>query len=85
MSIRQDNEIEYIACMKCGTREHIDLIDAKAPPGNPDPDNAEWAHFECIACYGPGWDSTLRADEMQAKSVAPHLKPLYLKYYAETA
>ena len=72
-------EIEYIDCMTCGTREHIDLIDAKAPPS--DPDNPNWEHYECIACYGPSWDTNLSPEEMQAKSVAPHLKQLYLKYY----
>lgn len=74
------SDIDYINCMTCGTREHIDLIDAKAPPT--DPENQDWEHFECVSCYGPGWDTTLSPQEMLAKSVAPHLKPLYFKYYA---
>lgn len=67
-------------CMKCGTQEHIDLLDAKPPPGA-NPETCDWTHFECIACYGFGWDTTLSPGEMQAASIVSALKPLYLKYY----
>lgn len=81
-----DEEAGFIfACHTCGTREHIELLDAKAPPGHPDPDDADFEHFECIACYGPGWGTSVKASEMQALSVAPHLKPNYLNYFRDRA
>lgn len=76
---------DHFACMKCGTLEHIELLDAKAPPGHPDPDNANFEHFECIECYGPGWETNLTAEEMQSLSVALRLRQQYLNYYRGTA
>lgn len=79
-----NDEQDYFPCMKCGVREHIELLDAKAPPGHPDPDNANFEHFECIACYGPGWETNVRPDEMQSLSIAPALRDLYLAYFRKT-
>ncbi|MDP1866970.1 MAG: hypothetical protein Q8L13_11605 [Bradyrhizobium sp.] len=76
---------DHIKCLNCGVLEDIDLIDAKAPPCHPDPDNADFEHMECIACYGPGWETNLTAEQMQTKSIAPHLKPLYLAYFNKVA
>jgi hypothetical protein len=85
VNIAVNDEGQHINCMKCGIREHIDLIDAKAPPGCPDPENADFEHFECIACYGPGWDTNLTANEMQALSIAPSLRDFYLDYFRKSA
>lgn len=80
-----NDEADHFACHTCGTREHIDLLDFKAPPGHPDPDNADFTHCECVACYGPGWETNLSAEEMQGHSIAPQLKPLYISYFTDTA
>lgn len=71
---------DYIRCMTCGVREHIDLIDAKAPPT--DPDNPDWEWFECVACYGPGWNPCAGIRDFW-KSRAPRLWPHYALWAAK--
>lgn len=47
-------------CDACGTRTHIDLLDAK--PNDPsDPDGSDWNRLECRPCYGPGWAPALES------------------------
>ena len=63
---------DIATCMTCGAREHINLMDCKPPPGHPNPENADWNHMECIACYGPSW---LPLDQTDiALSINPRLR-----------
>jgi hypothetical protein len=64
-------------CMKCGTVEHLNLLDGK----NPSDENGDFTQIECIACYGPGWLPTSGPEDFKL-SVAPALVAQYAAYLA---
>lgn len=70
---------DHFHCDNCNTQEHIELLDAKA--SRLGDENSDYEHFECIACYGPGWGTNLTEAQTAAMSIAPQLKPFYAEHF----
>jgi hypothetical protein len=66
-------------CTKCGTAEHMHLLDGKSPTGD---ENDDFTAIECIKCYGSGWCPTGGPDDIKL-SIAADLKPFYDRWLAE--
>jgi hypothetical protein len=68
-----NNQHDISPCSKCGTMEHINLLDGKPSSGD---ENDDFDLILCIQCYGPGWCPT-RGEEDIRLSVEPRFAPLY--------
>jgi hypothetical protein len=54
------------ACDACGKPTHIDLLDGKPPPS--DPESPDFTFLACSDCYGPGYRTMVAGQDLRTSS-----------------
>jgi len=68
-----DEDDEVCRCSQCGIKENFDLLDAECADGEPT------GRLLCVRC-APSWLPPGDEEEILDLSIAPELKPFYVKW-----